>query len=94
MADSSTQLWTLTDHVCRVCFGRILRTSADENAPAGVHRYRCSNCGVEASARQVSSVCSCGLRLKSGKDAGIRCERNTEPTPEFPSEVVASQVAS
>lgn len=87
--------WELADHVCRCCFGRILRSV--ETVPVGDahgHRWRCSNCGAEAASTVASSICSCGLRLKGGRDAGIRCERNAEPTPEFPSEVVASQVAS
>lgn len=85
-------LWAMTDHVCRSCFGRVLE--AAEAAPDG-HRYRCSNCGLEATGRRPAALCTCGTKLKNGRgDAGVRCERNPEPTPEFPSEIVSSQVAS
>lgn len=87
MPGQSRELWELTDHVCRACFGRIV-LSAD--AGPG-RRYRCTNCGLEAIGRDPACVCACGLRLKNGKDAGLRCERNGAPTPEFPSEVVACQ---
>jgi hypothetical protein len=90
------ELWELTDHACRVCFGRVLKGDmpADYAGPDAehVHRWRCSNCAAQGISRLVSSVCACGMRLKSGRDAGIRCERNPAPTPEFPSEVTASQV--
>lgn len=98
MGRQPTELWELTDHACRVCFGRVLKgdVPADYVGPDAdhVHRYRCSNCGAEAISRLVSSVCACGIRLKSGRDAGIRCERNLEPTPEFPSLIVAAQVTA
>ena len=83
------ELWSLTDHVCRVCFGRVLASATKTD---GAHRYRCSNCGLEEAGRKPGVLCACGLKLKNGHDAGIRCELNPEPTPEFPSEVVASQV--
>lgn len=89
--------WELTDHVCRVCFGRILGTDATSDGvllSGGHRRYRCSNCGLEGAARKSDCICACGMRLKSGHDAGIRCERNPEPTPEFPSEIVATQAGS
>lgn len=87
MSKQPRELWTLTDHICRACFGRVLRQPQGE----GVRRYRCSNCGLEATGRDESALCACGLRLKGGRDAGIRCERNPTPTPEFPSEIVAGQ---
>jgi len=55
--------------------------------------YRCSNCGVEAPGTRESAVCCCGIKLKTGVDAGIRCQLNTERSPEWPSEVVAVQAA-
>lgn len=88
-------LFELTDHVCRSCFGRVLKHT-DLSGERFI--FTCSNCGATAPGRSESAVCACGLRIKpdkhgrGGKDAGIRCERNENPTPEFPSEIVAAQV--
>jgi len=84
---SDRHQWTLTDHVCRACFGRIVARETFDRR----HVYRCTNCGAEREGRTESVLCCCGIRLKSGVDAGIRCQRNPEPTPEFPSEIVAAQ---
>lgn len=43
MAADEPVTWRLTDHVCRVCFGRVLeRRDAD-----GRRIVRCANCGSE-----------------------------------------------
>lgn len=81
-------VWKLTDHCCRACFGRVLvRETFDRR-----RIYRCSNCGVEAEGRTEAAICACGLKLKTGVDAGIRCGVNENRTPEWPSEVTCSQV--
>lgn len=54
--------------------------------------YRCSNCGIEAEGRTEAAVCCCGIKLKTGVDAGIRCHPASDPSPEFPSEITASQL--
>lgn len=80
-------LWAITDHVCRVCFARVLvRETFD-------HRrvYRCTGCGIEREGRSEAAICACGIKLKTGVDAGIRCARAEAPTPEFPAEVTAVQ---
>lgn len=81
--------WAITDHVCRVCFGRVLARETFD------HRriYRCSNCGVEREGKSELAICCCGIKLKTGVDAGIRCAINPQPTPELPSEVIAEQVS-
>lgn len=83
------ELWAVEDHVCRVCFGRIISARGDENHTRG---YLCTNCGAKSSGRAVSCVCCCGLRLRPGVDAMVRCQRNENPTPEFPSEIIAAQL--
>lgn len=94
MARVSSELYTLADHVCRVCFGRILRAPRPDGHPdAHAHRWVCSNCGTEAVHREPACICACGIRLKSGRDPGVRCQVNPEPTPEFPSLIVAAEVA-
>lgn len=79
--------WQITDHVCRVCFGRVLMRETFDRRQV----YRCSNCGAEAEGKTPAVVCSCGIRLKTGHDAGIRCQVNADRSPEWPSEITAAQ---
>jgi hypothetical protein len=79
--------WALTDHCCRVCFSRVLvRETFDRRRV-----YRCAGCGVEQEGRSEAAICACGIKLKTGVDAGIRCEVSASRSPEFPAEITASQ---
>jgi hypothetical protein len=78
------RLWRLTGHVCRHCLGRVLVTDNDD----GTESARCSNCGTEAEGDH-RSICACGLKLRNGKSAGLRCAVNPNRTAELPSEIVA-----
>lgn len=78
----------LTPHCCRVCFGRVLARETFDHKRV----YRCSNCSIEKEGRSEAAICACGMKLKNGVDAGIRCQAQEHPTPEFPSQVVAVQV--
>jgi hypothetical protein len=82
----SGPFWEMTDHVCRRCFGRVLRRPHDENGGTVV---RCANCGWEALGTH-RAMCACSAAR--GPFAKIRCVRQDKPTPEFPSEVVATEV--
>ena len=85
--------WRLEPHVCRHCFGRLASTGA----PGGARRYQCTNCGAEAVGLTPDVLCSCGLKLRSHGpggglvDAGLRCQPNPSPSPEFPSLFVAAE---
>lgn len=88
----SSPLFSLENHVCRQCFGRLLST--DAGAGDGSRRYVCSNCGVCATGMSPDVLCACGMRLKQrgpggGDDAGVRCGPNPNPTPALPSQIVA-----
>lgn len=72
-------MWRITDHVCRVCFGRVLVW------PQGTEA-RCADCG--ATAQSVRALCACGATLRTGGNAGLRCERNPDQRPECPAEIV------
>lgn len=87
MAARNDYHWAITDHCCRVCFSRVLARETFD------HRriYRCSGCGIEKEGRSEAAVCCCGIKLKSGVDAGIRCQHNQDRRPEFPAEIVAAQ---
>jgi hypothetical protein len=75
--------WTLTDHVCRRCFGRVL-----ERSDVGGRRIaRCADCGAEAVGSH-DALCACGADLGMAK-LRLRCERQAAPTPEHPSEIIA-----
>lgn len=79
--------WIITDHICRICMGRILVTY-DKDAKK---TFRCSNCSVELQGRNTDCLCCCGMKI-GGRDAGIRCVKNQDVTPEWPSEIVAEQI--
>lgn len=85
---SADQHWELTPHVCRICLGRVLK----RETVGGGQVFRCSNCGVEREGADETVICTCGLKLKTKIDAGIRCTPNERKTPECVSEIVAQQV--
>lgn len=78
------ETWRLEPHACRHCFGRVLARTAEDGAQV----FRCSNCGAEGR-EAVKSVCCCGMTLRSGKSAGLRCTINNNKNAALPSEVVA-----
>lgn len=86
MAGRDEYTWALTPHCCRVCFSRVLvRETFDRRRV-----YRCAGCGVEQEGRSEAAICCCGLKLKTGVDAGIRCVVSQDRTPEFPQEITAA----
>lgn len=84
---NSDPLWSLTQHCCRCCFGRIL--SRPHGTP-GMRIFRCADCGLEKEGHQASCLCACGAKLNA-RNAAIRCQPNERPTPEFPFEICARQ---
>lgn len=81
--------WQIIDHVCSCCFGRLLMRETFDRRKV----YRCSNCGLEREGGSETAICCCGIKLKTGTDAGIRCQKNPEKSPEFPSEIVAAEAS-
>lgn len=79
--------WAFTEHCCRVCFGRVMVREAFDRR----RTYMCSVCEATADGTSEAALCCCGIKLKTGVDAGIRCQR-TDPTPEFPARITATQV--
>lgn len=76
----------LTPHCCRICFSRVLVRETFDRRKV----YRCAGCGVEKEGSSPAVICSCGIKLKTNVDAGIRCHPSENKTPEFPAEVVCS----
>lgn len=83
----------LEPHVCRHCFGRLVSAPA----PGGARSYVCSNCGAAARGDAPDVLCACGLKLRNHGpgprlvDAGLRCQPNPNPRPDFPSLFVAAE---
>lgn len=73
--------WKITDHVCRVCFGRVLLSAT---------QARCADCG--ASGRHAIDVCACGVKLHSGAPGGLKCLKNPAISIECPAEIVIRYV--
>lgn len=82
------QHWAITDHVCRVCFGRILRHRDD--TPDGVKLFRCACCGIESKG-WLDPICSCGMKFNSGRLIGVKCQPNPNRGPNDPAEIVAME---
>lgn len=81
--------WRLVPHCCHACFGRLV----SRPGRGGATYYRCSNCGLERESTRPETLCACGITLRTGRNAGLRCIRNPAPTPECPSEIVVEEVA-
>lgn len=79
--------WEFTNHISRCCFARVLVREAFDMRKT----YRCSNCDLEAEGRSEAAICTCGIKLKTGVDAGIRCVVAESPSPEFPARITATQ---
>ena len=79
--------WQIEQHVCAICFGRLLSRNSDHE---GARIYCCPNCGEEREGASVRVLCSCGIKLRA-RSAGIRCAVNPNKSPEWPMEIVAVQ---
>jgi hypothetical protein len=82
-----TAAWTLTEHCCRVCFGRVLKRIAEDGQPIVL----CCDCGAAAEGDH-DALCACGAELGPAK-VRLQCQRQAEPTPEAPCEIVAVEVS-
>lgn len=93
MAGASDHAWTITDHVCLACLGRVLERKGGEGEATRI--FRCSNCGASGIGRSGLShppICACGSKV-GNKDAGLRCVRNDRQRPELLSEIIVREVA-
>lgn len=79
-----------TDHACRICGGRVMCYVHFDRR----RTYRCACCEVEREGKEETVICACGTKLKTGKDAGLRCVRNAERSPEFPDAIVIEQAVT
>ena len=79
--------WKVTDHVCKLCLGRVLEGQRKD----GTWATRCADCEARAEGRY-DEVCCCGAALPNGRHAGLACVRNEAITRENPSEVAVIYV--
>lgn len=84
MADTA-DLYKFLDHACRVCGGRLLQSSDGG-------KFVCAECGANAASRKM--LCYCGVKVGKHQDAGLRCRRNVNQTPESPTQVIVEYVES
>ena len=63
------EVWTVVDHACRGCGGRVLRRG---------DIFRCSSCEAESKGNP-TGICGCGMAGPDGK-LGFRCKRNPART--------------
>ena len=88
-AQQTQEQWILIDHLCRVCWGRVL-TRTDDN---GQRWYKCSNCEETIAGAAPKCLCACGMTIgRKARDMGIRCVRNPRVSPEVPGAVVAVEM--
>lgn len=76
-----------TDHACRVCFGRVF-SGVDKDGRAGVI---CSICETSAAGGH-QNLCCCGVKLRRGVSAGLRCVKNPDVSPEVPATIIVKRV--
>lgn len=87
-SDEATLRWELSPHICRVCLARVLVRNTFDRRKV----YRCSNCETEAEGVGPQVICCCGMKMRAGRDLGVRCVPNPRRTPENPARIVAMQV--
>lgn len=77
--------FSLTDHCCRICAGRILERD---------DVFMCSTC--EMRANQVEGVCACGMAAVNGRkiprkaQEAFRCAINPSPSLANPARIVVT----
>ena len=66
--------WALTDHACRKCGGRVLRSVTGAGmTPGGNSIHRCADCGAQTWRMGPNDICWCGFSHKGSRDNPYRC---------------------
>ena len=69
--------WTITDHVCRQCLGRVLQRGTV---------FRCAMCGAEGQG-EPAAICACGIAAPRLHGRPLfRCGPNPAPAAGEPGE--------
>jgi hypothetical protein len=83
----SDVVWSLADHACRFCLGRVLRHK---------NTFRCSDCGVSCQGGEdgiPKEICGCGMKVdairqRTGTTDVFRCGPNPHRSHNSPAEIV------
>lgn len=78
--------WTLVDHACRYCFGRVL----GRKVRGKIVEVRCAECG-KGEQGEAASICCCGMECGALGHA-LECFRNPSPSAENPQEIMVREV--
>lgn len=71
---STQQTWTLTNHVCRYCGGRVLQCATGYGpTPGGNPVFQCADCGVTACGTGPDLLCWCGFAHRQQDAGAYRC---------------------
>lgn len=82
----AAEVWTLLDHVCRFCYGRLLWRQDGQ----GQEVIRCADCDTEVMGR-LDDLCACGARTPNGRYLlGLRCTVNPTQSAANPMRVVVT----
>lgn len=79
--------WSVVDHLCRICFGRLMIRRAE----SGKLVVKCAECDAAIEGSHLD-ICCCGVTLQSGANAGLRCMKNEARTPEQPQAIIVRHV--
>lgn len=70
--------WTLTDHACRYCGGRILANGG---------QFSCATCGA-VTQHEPHGICGCGMMQVGRARGSFRCVANPDKGAHSPAEIV------
>lgn len=65
---STTPRFTLTDHICKKCSGRILQQTNHGPTGGGNPIFRCADCGISECNIAPSEICWCSFMVSKTRD--------------------------
>lgn len=66
--------WTIVDHLCQRCGGRILKCATGTGmTPGGNPLWRCADCKEATTGMTPDKICWCGMKQKFQSFPAYRC---------------------
>jgi len=77
---SKQETWSLQDHLCKACGGRILKRAGGPSVmtAGGNPIYRCADCGIQTSSMGPESLCWCGFGHRGQNSTAYLCRPFSE----------------